>query len=84
MNKIETLTAFYELDFSWRIIFVNKWTVRLLGKAKPDKAFVKSNFEARKKSKSHFADFMPAMEMPKLDHSEAEKQAEFMQRKSKT
>src|SRR4051794_18844990 len=31
------------LQFAWRISFVDRWTIRLLGKAKPGKTFVSSN-----------------------------------------
>jgi len=47
---IASLMDPYGLQFVWRVIFVNKWTVRLLGKAKPSKSFVKSNYEAKKKA----------------------------------
>ena len=35
------------LQFNWKVIFINKWTIRLLGKAKPGKVFIKSNFESK-------------------------------------
>ena len=50
-NKIQSLMDSYGLQFDWKVIFINKWAIRLLGKAKPGKAFIKSNFEARKKEK---------------------------------
>ena len=48
VNKMESLMNSYGLQFAWRLIFVDKWTVRLLGKAKPGKSFFVSNYELRK------------------------------------
>lgn len=68
----------YGLQFAWKLTFVNKWTVRLLGKAKPGKKFIRSNYEARKKGKIHTSRSMLATEMPNSTHLEAEeKQAEI-------
>ena len=50
--------------------------MRLLGKAKPGKTFVKSNYEARKKDKVNTAKSTPTMETPALDRSNMEAQAE--------
>ena len=78
INKIESLMGSYGLQFAWKLTFVNKWTVRLLGKAKPGKKFIKSNYEARKKSKVHTSRSMPATETSNLNHLDAEeKQAEI-------
>src|SRR4051812_34459223 len=41
LNVIGSLMNAHGLEFAWRLVFVNKWTVRLLGKAKPGKTFVK-------------------------------------------
>ncbi|RUS15296.1 hypothetical protein BC937DRAFT_92639, partial [Endogone sp. FLAS-F59071] len=76
MNRIESLMDSYKLQFAWKLIFVNKWTVRLLGKAKPGKAFVKSNYEARKKSKVNVIKSTPTTEMPILGRSKMEELSE--------
>ncbi|RUS34294.1 hypothetical protein BC938DRAFT_481373 [Jimgerdemannia flammicorona] len=55
-----------------RLTFVNKWTVHLLGKAKPGKTFLKSNYEARKKGKINVTKSMPTTEMLTLDHLKME------------
>src|SRR3954447_3643645 len=44
-NKIQLLMDSHGLQFDWKVIFINKWAICLLGKAKPGKAFIKSNFE---------------------------------------
>jgi hypothetical protein len=75
-NKIESLMNSYGLQFAWRLTFVNRWTVRLLGKAKPGKTFVKSDYEARKKGKDRITNPTLAMEMPNLDHSKMKALAE--------
>ena len=67
----------YGLRFAWRLTFVNKWTVRLLGKANPGKTFVKSNYEAKKKDKANIT--KPALiETPTLDRLNTEAQAEIL------
>jgi hypothetical protein len=76
LNLIGSLMNAHGLEFAWRLVFVNKWTVRLLGKAKPGKTFVKSNYEARKKGKVNTAKSTPTMETPALDRSNMEAQAE--------
>ena len=53
MSRIESIMDSYGLRFTCRLIFVNKWTVRLLGKAKSGKNFVKSNYEEKKKGKTN-------------------------------
>lgn len=49
MKRVESLMDSYGLNFAWRMTFINRWTVRLLGKAKSGKTFIKSNYEEQKK-----------------------------------
>lgn len=74
-NRIESLVSSYGLQFAWRLTFVNKWTVRLLGKAKPGKVFVKSNYEARRKRGNHTA-YTSATEMTHQARTDMEKAAD--------
>ena len=73
---IASLMDSYGLQFVWRVIFVNKWTVRLLGKAKPSKSFVKSNYEAKKKGRTNTTKSTPAMEMSSVERSTMQTQAQ--------
>jgi len=72
LNLIGSLMNGYGLEFAWRLAFVDKWTIRLLGKAKPGKTFVKSNYDARRKRKTNVARSTLTMEVPTLDHSKME------------
>jgi hypothetical protein len=78
MSRMEALMDSHGLQFAWRVIFVSKWTVRLLGKAKPGKTFVKSNYEARRKRKTNAARSMLTTEVPPLDRLEIEALAETL------
>jgi len=76
MSRMEALMDSHGLQFAWRIIFVSKWTVRLLGRAKPGKTFVKSNYEARRKRKTNVARSTLTTEVPPSDRLEMEALAE--------
>jgi len=76
MNCVESLMDSYGLQFAWRLIFINKWTVRLLGRAKPGKTFVKSNYETKRRGKSNVTRTVPATEMLTLDRPKMEALAE--------
>jgi hypothetical protein len=76
-NKIQSLMEPHGLQFNWKVIFINKWTIRLLGKAKPGKEFIKSNYEARKKAKKGKTNITkPTLMTPTLDRSNMEALAE--------
>jgi predicted RNase H-like nuclease (RuvC/YqgF family) len=85
MKKIESLMDSNGLQFAWRLVFVNRWIVRIVGKPKPGKTFVKSNYEARKKAKHkvNITKSMPGSEMLMSDYSELERLAESQASKIK-
>jgi hypothetical protein len=78
MNQVESLVDSYGLQFAWRLTFVNKWTVRLLGRAKPGKTFVKSNYESRRRGKTNVTRTVLTTEVPTLDRLNMEAQAEII------
>jgi hypothetical protein len=78
MNQVKTLVDSYGLQFAWRLTFVNKWTVRLLGRAKPGKTFVKSNYESRRRGKTNVTRTVQTTEVPRSDHLEMEARAEII------
>ena len=62
----------YGLQFAWRLVYVNKWTIRLLGRAKPGKTILKSNYEERRKGKTHVTKSVLTTEMPTSDRLKME------------
>jgi hypothetical protein len=62
MSRITSLMDSYGLQFAWRLSFVDKWTVRLLGKAKPGKKGITSNYEAQRK-RGKYAAYTPTTDM---------------------
>ena len=60
-----------KLEFGWKLIFVNKWTVRLLGKAIPGKKFITSNYEARKKRGNYVA-YTPITDKTAMNRTDTE------------
>ncbi|RUS19003.1 hypothetical protein BC937DRAFT_88082, partial [Endogone sp. FLAS-F59071] len=75
MNKIESLMKSCKLEFGWKLIFVNKWTVRLLGKAIPGKKFITSNYEARKKRGNYVA-YTPITDKTPMNRTDTETAAD--------
>ncbi|CAG8529334.1 10979_t:CDS:2, partial [Ambispora leptoticha] len=74
-SKIESLMKSYKLEFGWKLIFVNKWTVRLLGKAIPGKKFITSNYEARKKRGNYVA-YTPITDKTPMKRTDTETAAD--------
>jgi hypothetical protein len=73
-SRLESLMKSYGLQFRWRISFINKQTVRLLGVAKPGKTF-KSNDEKRKKQEKYTV-CTPAMDVTHQGRIEMETTAD--------
>jgi hypothetical protein len=74
-KRIRSLMKSYRLEFAWRLVFVDRWTVRLLGMVEPGKTFVKSNYEARRK-RGRYVAYPPTTGMTPMSHTDMETEAD--------